>query len=273
MGTAYVTNNQCVSLCHEAARNYLTRGWSALAFCPPDHIGCGRKHRCDSPGKVPLGTWKRMQTERQPQWMLDLEFRNHPNANVGITLGEVSGLVGIDVDGPEGKDLLIKISNRDLPKTLCFQTSNGFRLLYALAAGEVPPANRKISQDGGRVEILSNGLCTVMPPSRHANGKSYAWVIGYSPEDRQASPLPSWILRTASSSMASAANGPITTFRNVRLFRAGCSLRRQGMDQVAILECLQILNQQCRPPLEDTEVQKIARNSAKYEPHDYGVDA
>ena len=45
--------------CLLAALNYLRRGWSALALCPPDHSVLGAEHAasCSSPGKRPLGAW------------------------------------------------------------------------------------------------------------------------------------------------------------------------------------------------------------------------
>ena len=267
-----------VSSCHQAAREYLARGWSVLPMCSPDHIGCGRSHarRCDSPGKRPLlgesDCWKAYQSQRLPAWLLDLEFRNHSNANVGIVLGSISQLVGVDVDGPEGKKLLLSISGRNVPKTLCFQTGNGFRLLYALARGEEPPANCKLGSGTGRVEILGNGLCSVMPPSRHSNGKVYTWVIGHSPADRLPAPVPAWLHRVTSQRSrleVPVVCGTIESFRNVRLFRAGCSLRRQGMNSEGILKCLSIFNQQCEPQLSLVEVQRIARNASKYQPQEY----
>lgn len=276
---------ELVSSCREAAREYLKFGWSALPFCSPDHLGCGRNHgkRCQSPGKTPLlgdwDRWKIYQSQRIPGWLLDREFQNHSNANIGIVLGEISGLVGIDVDGPGGRDLLLMLAKGNVPKTLAFQTSNGFRLLYALSEGEVPPPYRCFvapnSQDG-RLEILGNGRCTVMPPSRHESGKSYVWVIGYSPAERKAAPLPEW-LHSHSTPVASRQSmpavpngeGPIREFRNVRLFRAACSLRRQGADGTSILKCLQILNQRCEPPLDDLELRKISKNSTRYSPIQY----
>jgi hypothetical protein len=72
--------------CLEAALAYLARGWSVLPLCPPDHVGVGRGHDCDSPGKRPLVPWKefqdRLPTEREVRdW-----WRHWPNANLGVAL-------------------------------------------------------------------------------------------------------------------------------------------------------------------------------------------
>ena len=43
-----------------AALKYLTRGWSAIPLCPPDHALCTQTHRqvCNSPGKTPWFSWQ-----------------------------------------------------------------------------------------------------------------------------------------------------------------------------------------------------------------------
>ncbi len=92
-------------LCLDAALEYLRRGWSSFPLCPRDHVGVGKEHAklCDSPGKVPLLNWKPYQSRLPQEAELQLLFRRHPNANVGVALGQVSGLVGIDVDGPAAR--------------------------------------------------------------------------------------------------------------------------------------------------------------------------
>lgn len=261
--------------CHEAARRYLERGWSAAAFCDPQHIGCGREHarNCKSPGKRPLGPWKGLQILRQPPWMLDVTFRNHPNANVGVVLGEVSKLVGLDVDGPGGRKLLEELSGGRVPPTLCFLTGKGIRLLYGLEEGELPPRNRKLeSPGGGRLEVLGNGTTTVMPPSRHPSGKEYRWAEGYGPGYVLA-PVPSWVHQASGPAGARHSeleplkeDEPITSFRNERLFRIASALRRHGVSPAEIFLCLRIINRRCVPPLEEPELRHIARSAGRYRP-------
>src|SRR6476646_3971140 len=91
-----------------AALSYLSRGWASLALCPPNHRGVEEFHRatCQHPGKRPLGRWKEWQSRLPTEDELFAQWNSVPRANVGIVLGQVSGLVGIDVDGPEGEDLL-----------------------------------------------------------------------------------------------------------------------------------------------------------------------
>lgn len=64
------------------------------------------------------------------------------------------------------------------------------------------------------------------------------------------------------------AEGPIPySQRNSLLFRMGCSMRRAGFHESAILAALRVTNtERCEPLLEDDEVIKIALSSTRYSP-------
>jgi hypothetical protein len=165
--------------CLGAALAYLARGWSVLPLCPPDHAGVGAEHsrRCDSPGKAPLVAWKAYQQARPSAQEVHGWWRRWPTANVGVALGPVSGLVGIDVDGEEGeRELRGRCGGEPPPPTLEFRTpGGGRRLLYAV--GAVPL--RSTHHDAGDrrpLSFLALGAQTVMPPSRHPGGGVYEWV-------------------------------------------------------------------------------------------------
>lgn len=120
--------------CLKAALGYLGRGWAALAVCPPDHRDVPTFHgaTCSKPGKRPLGPWKAWQARLPALDEVVAQWELVPAANVGIVLGPVSGLVGVDVDGEEGERILGELSGGDLPRTLTFTTGRGRRLLYAI---------------------------------------------------------------------------------------------------------------------------------------------
>jgi hypothetical protein len=181
------------------ALDYLNRGWSVLALCPPDHACTSAAHReqCRSPGKSPLGAWKVYQ-ERLPQaGELVAAFNDCPTANLGVALGPVSGMLGLDIDGPAGEQLLAEWQQRhgDLPATLEFTTpGGGRRLLFAWPGELAPPTHRFAVAGKEAVRILSAGSQTVMPPSKHVNGGEYGWVTGRRPGEVAAAPLPQWLL-------------------------------------------------------------------------------
>src|SRR5262249_30218313 len=108
--------------CKAAALEYLHRGWSPLALCPPDHVGIGLVNKlhtatCKSPGKTPWHYWREFQTARPTEADINHWWGRLPNGNVGVALGPVSGLVRVDVDGPGGEAELARMSGGDLPAT------------------------------------------------------------------------------------------------------------------------------------------------------------
>src|SRR5262245_23325048 len=110
--------------CLAAALEYLRRGWSVVPACAPDPVGVGRSHgrRCSSPGKAPLIPWRPYQDRPPDEADLRAWWAGWPNANVAVVLGPVSGLVGIDLDGPAGERLLREVSGGEVPATLAFHT-------------------------------------------------------------------------------------------------------------------------------------------------------
>ena len=175
--------------CLTAALDYLARGWSAIALQPRQ--------------KKPIGSWEGFQTRLISEKALRLIWKREPEANVGIALGPVSGLIGIDIDGPEGLEKFAELAAiwgaKDDPgcktDTVAFRTgAGGGRLLYSLPRGADPAQH--VVRDGKK-EILrfqAKGGQTVMPPSIHPNGEEYGWRIGFDPESVNVAPCPEWIL-------------------------------------------------------------------------------
>src|SRR5262249_46899307 len=109
--------------CLEAAlRDQREQGWSVLSCCAPDHGEMPDWHRdCDSPGKRPHHGWTEYQEKVADEATVRGWWWRVPTANVGIALGgPASGLIGIDVDGPDGEAELERLSEGDLPATLEF---------------------------------------------------------------------------------------------------------------------------------------------------------
>ena len=86
---------------------------SPIPLCPHDHkttgkdgLPKGHADECKSPGKAPLWEWKQFQEHRCEENNIKYRWNCVPEANVGVCMGPVSGLVGLDIDGHEGIDLL-----------------------------------------------------------------------------------------------------------------------------------------------------------------------
>jgi putative DNA primase/helicase len=203
--------------CSLAAHEYLRYGWSVLALCTPDHACMGKTHsrRCEHPGKAPWGEWKEFQDRLPTECEIREKWQANCQLNVGMCLGPVSGLVGIDVDGPGGADELAKRSAGDLPKTLEFVTgSGGRRLLYKIPRGAVLKTTAQKKGEKEELRLQARGSQTVMPPSRHHSGGVYAWKPGHSPKDIEAAMAPDWLVRELTPTQAekpssrTANNGP-----------------------------------------------------------------
>jgi hypothetical protein len=142
--------------------------------------------------------WQRFQRERATEAEVREWWRKWPGANVGVALGAASGMIGLDIDGDEGWQVLLEWSGGEagLPPTPSFTTPNqGRRLLFALPP-DVGLRIRRFDRPGTSkeaVRILAAGSQTVMPPSRLERG-AYAWLPGRSPEDLPLAAPPPWLI-------------------------------------------------------------------------------
>jgi hypothetical protein len=167
--------------CLEAAFAYLAAGWCPIPLCPPDHVGVGKGHgkTCESPGKAPLirewTSFDRLPTADEVRgW-----WKQWPNANVGVVMGRIGGVVGIDVDGPYGEEAWAKLATGGaFASPLCgFKTSGGRRILFAIDDDSlVKIARLRLDGEHSELRLLGEGSQTVVPPSRHPSGGYYEWT-------------------------------------------------------------------------------------------------
>lgn len=95
-----------------------------------------------------------------------------PDANIGVATGPTSGLLVVDLDGPEAENSWTAIlSGRDAT-TAEVATSNG-RHLYYRTALTVGNTAKKL---GPGIDTRGRGGYVVAPPSIHPSGVAYAWL-------------------------------------------------------------------------------------------------
>jgi putative DNA primase/helicase len=270
----------------QTALEYLDRGWSVLSLCHPSHDGCpdGHVKTCTSPGKRPLcddGHWEPYQRRLPTTAEVHRWFDRVPSANVGFATGPVSGVVGVDVDGRRGLEMLEEVLGFDPPATLMFNTGRdeSFRWLYALPEGHpCPPVHFHDADGTVPLSFLGEGLQTVAPPSGHPTGNVYRWCYNHGPGDRGITTAPAELLKVLEAKAGGkavaprpAGPGPKTVVaaggRNDFLFRSGCLVRRSGTGESAMRLFLRNLNQdQCVPPVDDAEVEQVLRSVMRFEP-------
>ncbi len=187
---------------------------------------------------------------------------------VGIVTGPLSGVLILDVDGPEGAAELQKHGH---PATPMVRTASGGAHLYFKHPDHAVKTGIRVAPG---LDVKASGGYVVAPPSVGANGNPYEWVI--SPEDADLAEPPEWLMRLLEGRRFTAPAGPVGERippgrRNKDLASIAGTMRRRGMGEAEILAALRVTNAgRCEPPLEAEEVEKIAASVARYEPSEAG---
>src|SRR6266566_623697 len=223
---------------------------------------CGRLD-CDSVAKHPrIRKWQTKATSDQAQ--IDAWWRRWPAANIGMATGH--RLLVVDIDGDEAEKFAEEMG---LPPTACVATARGRHHYYY---GDGP------SRIGVRpgVDVRGDGGYVIAPPSIHATGVEYQWIV---PLTRAFEVAPDWTTHQVAGPERTEgvrngqANPLVATeqlregHRNEGLFRLGGFMRSVGMSHSEIEAALKVANEErCVQPLTVTEVSEIAASVAKYPP-------
>lgn len=152
----------------EAALGYCKQGWSVIPI---------RFEGSVEDRKRPLlPTWEPFQKRSASEAQVQSWFAQWPNANVGLIMGEVSGLVALDLDGPHAVDLL-RQAKVFLPETATVQTSRGFHALFRHPGYRIENRVKLLGSADSGVDVRGDGGYIVAPPSIHGSGAVYRWVI------------------------------------------------------------------------------------------------
>lgn len=119
----------------------------------------------------------------------------------------------------------------------------------------------------------------IVEPSVHPNGFRYSFEVGLPLFVDTLEPLPGGILSRLGREFGEKDQpkprgradyqGIMEGGRNRALYEIGCALRRKGLDREAIDAALQIHNtNECRPPMDPSEVSTVAGNAAEWVPGD-----
>lgn len=231
---------------------------------------CGDSN-CDRPGKhpsIPRGVYG---ASTDVEW-LENSYRDHPDENVGVATGRVSGIILLDLDTQEAIDQANRLG---LPKTWAFVTGKGEQYAFKYPALQEDFYVQNAVQIGPGMDIRSDGGYSVIPPSIHYSGKEYKWI--YPPDTTELASIPKWLFdkfviknRTAASSYKQEEETEIQEQggRNEYLFKVGTGLRAGKLSGEEIRLVLHERNMRsCSPPLTEDEVNKIAESiTQRYPP-------
>ena len=179
----------------DAALAYARAGLAVLPLRWPMAGGrCACRKACGSIGKHPRtrnGVKDATTDEARINWW----WGKWPDANVGIAAGVVSGVVVLDVDPRNGGDASLEQLEQlhgPLPDTWRVATGGGGSHYYFHYPTDVASVRNTHQAEGlPGVEVKSDGLYVVAPPSLHESGLRYEWDANRHP--LSADP-PEWII-------------------------------------------------------------------------------
>ena len=202
-----------------------------------------------------------------------------PLANIGIPMGEKSGLVALDVDTRHDGDKSLNdlISEYGpLPKTVTATTGSGGKHYIFAYTEELALKNVVGFRDG--LDIRTQGGLIVAAPSMHHSGKRYEWDEGLSPFECEPAEMPSWLVdeirkvgKKITPKKKAASKQPRSKIkeggRNNYLASLAGTLRRKGVAEDGIIATLRAENaERLDPPFDDETIVAIAKSICRYEP-------
>lgn len=261
------------------AITYQKLGWAVIPMHTAKGHSCTCKDgaSCTNQGKHPRVNWEEFQEKPPTELQLRQWWRKWPNANIGIVTGKVSGIIVLDVDGPQG-DATLREGNYHIPPTVTAKSGgDGWHYFYKHPGGD---CRNFAGQRGGtilpKVDFRGDGGCIVASPSLHKSGNFYEWLI--SPEDAELADPPEWLVKLIRAQDNARSNHLPGNFmpidwskdvtegqRNNELTRRAGSLLAKMAPAEALTMLLAWNQEHCCPPLEEQEVKKIVESISKAE--------
>jgi len=271
----------------QLAATYAARNWQIVklwgvaeqAVCT-----CWKGRDCATPGKHPVGDQWQLRTTSDEDEVLSWFDAGKP-VNIGLLLGPRSGVVDVELDGPEA----IKAWN-DLGLgeiwTPTYTAGRGPHRLFKWSEELPAVAVRKVLGIEVRIGNGGNAAQSVIPPSTHHTGKLYEWVSGMSPDDVELQPLPERLVnllwnddgtgqRTGTGRKparlvlqqpvpSGERNEELRRFAIREAFRSGPDLDNELEQQDLLVKVRMVNTVQCRPPMGDDEVVSIFRSAISF---------
>lgn len=164
-----------------AAVEYACQGWHVVPLHSVTNgvCSCPKGSDCPSPGKHPrLGAWQdhaTADTDVVERWF----YSEFPDSNLGVILGPRSGIIDIECDDEDAEKTLLGMFGGEFPYTPTFKSSRGKHRLFKWR--DNLPGQGLNGFKIGKLEFRTGnggkGAQSVFPPSRHATGAMYEWVI------------------------------------------------------------------------------------------------
>jgi len=241
-------STECTSRLRESAMAYARAGWHALPLQPG--------------GKAPL-TRRGVKDATADLAIVDEWWRRWPQANIGLALPR--GLIVVDIDS---QDALARLDalGISLPSTVRATTGKGRHLWYRVG--------RRIVRNRiglwPEVDVKAPGGYVVAPPSVHASGATYRWIVPL--ERHSIAEVPRDLLDRLTASQRRGRSveqwmprirGPIVEGRRNQTLAEVSGLLFRKLPAPIAAELAQCWAQQMlRPPLPDREVRRTIESIA-----------
>lgn len=251
---------------------YLARGWPVFPVCRPIREGrCVQHGACPNAGKVPLVKWERYQTALPTVADVTGWWTRDRTANIGMATGALSGIVVLDCDSSEARQLAME---QGVPPTRAVWTGKPGGIHYHLAHPGFPVSNFARKRPG--LDFRGDGGYVLLPPSHHARGADYRWVDS---AESCIATAPDWLLdlihAPTNGNVPSADHEPLDLGlllagapegqRDDLLWRYACKLRGENVPLAFADLFVRQAARTCRPPFDEAvAAEKVARAYREY---------
>jgi len=254
-----------------AALEYAGYGWRVLPIQPAS--------------KRPfIKAWQRAATDQWKQ--ITAWWDQWPAANVGVCLGEGSGILDLECDSPKAEQEYLALFDGDPPVTATYQGQRGKHRLFRWRNDLPGGAVVKLGDIEVRTGNGGKGAQSVFPPSIHPSGVLYQWLVP--PGDCPPAALPDAILARLwnlagddltppagegggatpverAAAYVGSIEGCATGSRNQRGYRVACVLLRDfALSATDAWPILVAWNARNQPPLDEAELRHCAASAEKY---------
>ena len=271
----------------QLAASYAARGWQIVKLwgCDgPAVCTCWKGKDCATPGKHPVGEQWQLRTTSDEDEVLSW-FDGGKPVNIGLLLGPRSGVVDVELDGPEAIKAWNNLGLGEI-WTPTYTAGRGPHRLFRWSEELPAVAVRKVLGIEVRIGNGGNAAQSVIPPSTHHTGKVYEWVSGMSPDDVELQPLPERLVNLLWNDDGSGQrigtgrkparlvlqqpvpsgerNEELRRFAIREAFRSGPDLDNELEQQDLLVKVRMVNTVQCRPPMADDEVVAIFRSAISF---------
>lgn len=270
------------------ALSYAEKGWHLVPLfgvVDPEVCTCWKGKDCGTPGKHPRDKAWHLSASNEEDTILSW-FETEKPVNIGILLGPKSGVIDVELDGPDAITAWESLGLGEI-YTPTYKAGRGPHRLFRWDEGL--PAVQVRKPLGIEVRIGNGGKAaqSVLPPSRHHTGVYYQWLEGLSPDDVELAPLPEKLvallwnddgsgqLRTSVAKSparevlhreikSGERNNELHRFAVSEAFRSGPNLDDEREQQDLLLKLRAVNVVMCKPPMSDDEVVAVYRSAISW---------